>query len=107
MKVFNASHVRVTYTDIQVSHRAQLSAVAPRQCNGATADFLGTLGGRQHVGRVARSADAHDDVAGRSEILQLLREYAVVAHIVGVRCDGGERVSEGMDAKALRAAVTG
>ena len=77
-----------------------LPAIAPGQRHRPAARLVRVLDGAQHVRRIAGSADAHEQVAGLGEILELLHEHAVVAHIVGVGRQRGQLVRQRHDAES-------
>ena len=78
----------------------ELAAVAPGQRDGLAARLIRVLHGAQHVRRIAGTADAHEQVAGLGEVLELLGEDAVVAHVVGISGQRGQLVRQRHDAEA-------
>ena len=63
--------------------------------------FVGPGDGLEDIRAVSRTRDGEQNVAGRSEILQLLEEDPVVAFVIGPGHDAGGVVGQAQDLEPL------
>ncbi len=107
VRVFDAAHVRVGNLNIEFREGTEAASISARQRYSVAAGRSGVFDRTEHVRRVARSADRHHDISGLREILQLLNEYTIVADVVRICRESGQRIGERHDAEPRRAVETG